>query len=243
MVQILMWSIFVVNLCKGFIGVPVFDVLQIGITACVYIIPLLAIHTLAPLVINKRLIVQVTQEINSLKANEKVFTTLLREQIRYDVSPDYSHVFLGNPSESLFVTVLTNPHCNPCAHMHERIGIFLKNNPQIQVQYIFSSFSPKLEISARYLIAVYLQKNQEERESIYNEWFKSGKMNKEAFFLKYPVDINNDAVTEEFNLHKAWIQMSKFRSTPTLLVNGYKLPVNYKIEDLKYFTDPDFEIK
>lgn len=243
MVQILMWSIFVVNLCKGFIGVPVFDVLQIGITACVYIIPLLAIHTLAPLVINKRLIVQVTQEINSLKANEKVFTTLLREQIRYDVSPDYSHVFLGNPSESLFVTVLTNPHCNPCAHMHERIGIFLKNNPQIQVQYIFSSFASKLEISARYLIAVYLQKNQEERESIYNEWFKSGKMNKEAFFLKYPVDINNDAVTEEFNLHKAWIQMSKFRSTPTLLVNGYKLPVNYKIEDLKYFTDPDFEIK
>lgn len=191
----------------------------------------------------KRLIVQVNQEISSLKANEKVFITLLREQIHYDIYPGYSHIFLGNPSESLFVTVLTNPHCNPCARMHERIGILLKNNPQIQVQYIFSSFAPKLEVSARYLIAVYLQKSREERENIYNEWFKSGKMNRDAFFLKYPVDINNNAVTEEFNLHKAWIQKSQFRATPTLLVNGYKLPVNYRIEDLKYFTDLDFEIK
>ena len=242
MVQLLMWSLFIVNLLKGFIGVPVFDVWHIGITACVYLIPLLTIHTLSPLVTNKRLIVQVTQEINSIKANEKVFITLLHEQVRHDVSPDYSHVLLGHPSARLFVTILTNPHCNPCAKMHERIGKLLKKNPQIQVQYIFSSFSPKLEVSARYLIAVYLQKDREEREKIYNEWYKSGKINKEAFFLKYPVDMNNEAVTEEFNLHKAWIKRSQFRATPTVLVNGYKLPVNYMIEDLKYFTDPDFEI-
>lgn len=54
--------------------------------------------------------------------------------------------------------------------------------------------------------------------------------------------MNNEAVTEEFNLHKAWIKRSQFRATPTVLVNGYKLPINYKIEDLKYFTDSDFEI-
>ena len=29
---------------------------------------------------------------------------------------------------------------------------------------------------------------------------------------------------------------TQLRATPTILVNGYQLPENYKIEDLKYFT-------
>jgi len=35
----------------------------------------------------------------------------------------------------------------------------------------------------------------------------------------------------------------KFRATPTILVNGYKLPDNYKIEDLRYFTEFNVEVK
>jgi len=35
----------------------------------------------------------------------------------------------------------------------------------------------------------------------------------------------------------------QLRATPTILVNGYKLPENYKIEDLRYFTESDFDFK
>lgn len=242
MVQVLLWLVFFVNVGFGYISIPVFDVLQIGITACVYLIPLLALHILVPVITNKSRLEQITQEMNSLKANEKVFITLLEEQPRYPVSQDSSQVLFGNPFVKLFVTVLTNPHCNPCANMHLRIGELLKLRNPMQVQYIFSSFSFDLEVSARYLIAVYLQKSQTEREHIYTEWFEKGKFNKEAFFEKYPVDIHNTSVTEEFNRHKAWIQASQIRTTPTVLVNGFKLPDNYQVEDLKYFTDLEFEI-
>lgn len=47
---------------------------------------------------------------------------------------------------------------------------------------------------------------------------------------------------DEFNRHKAWIAVSQLGATPTLLVNGSKLPDNYQIEDSKYFTDLEFEI-
>ena len=30
---------------------------------------------------------------------------------------------------------------------------------------------------------------------------------------------------------------TQLQATPTILVNGHKLPDNYKIEDLKYFTE------
>ena len=242
MVQALLWLVFFVNMGFGFMGVPFFDLLQMGITACIYLIPLLTLHLLAPVITNKRRIEQITQEMNSLKANEKVFVILLEEQPRYYASQEHSQVMLGSPAAKLFVTVLTNPHCNPCADMHMRIRELLKLHKPIQVQYIFSSFSSELEISARYLIAVYLQKSVEEREHIYSEWFKKGKFNKEVFFEKYPADVNSIAVTEEFNRHQAWIQVSQLRATPTLLVNGYKLPDSYKIEDMKYFIDLEFEI-
>lgn len=242
MVQALLWFVFFVNLSVGSIGFMAFELLPIAIVACVYLIPVLIIHILAPLITNKQRMVEITQEMNSIKANEKVFVTLLQEQPRYEVTTDYSHILLGAASANLLITVLTNPHCNPCANMHERIEKLLKKQSNIQIQYIFSSFSRELEISARYLIAVYLQKSAEERERIYAEWFVKGKFNREAFFEKYPVNMDDINVDNEFNRHQAWIKISQLRSTPTILVNGYKLPDNYKIEDMKCFTDLEFEI-
>lgn len=241
-VQALLWMLFFTGLSFGFTRVPAFDLWQIIIVSCIYLIPLLLIHQIAPFLTKKQQMEQITQEMNSIKANEKVFTALLEEQPHYAVSHSNSRVIFGNPSFKLIVTVLTNPHCNPCANMHVRIGELLKLRNPIQVQYIFSSFSSDLEVSARYLIAVYLQKRQTERERIYMEWFEKGKFKKEVFFEKHPVDMNHTTVTEEFNRHKAWIASYQLRATPTVLINGYKLPDNYKIEDLKYFTDLEFEI-
>ena len=242
MVQALLWLVFFVNLSVGFIRLPAFELLPVAIVACVYLIPVLIIHLLAPLITNKKRLVEITQEMNSIKANEKVFVTLLQEQPRYEVSTDYSHILLGAASANLLITVLTNPHCNPCANMHKRIEKLLKKQPNIQMQYIFSSFSRELEISARYLIAVYLQKSAKEREHIYSEWFAKGKLNKEAFFEIYPVDMDDADVSSEFIRHQSWLKVSQLRTTPTILVNGYKLPDNYKIENMKYFTDLEFEI-
>jgi len=44
-------------------------------------------------------------------------------------------------------------------------------------------------------------------------------------------------VEKEFQKHEAWKATTKLTATPTILVNGYKLPGNYKIEDLKNFTE------
>jgi protein-disulfide isomerase len=51
------------------------------------------------------------------------------------------------------------------------------------------------------------------------------------------LDINNPDIETEFQKHEAWKEKTQLRATPTVLVNGYKLPDNYKIEDLRYFTN------
>ena len=49
--------------------------------------------------------------------------------------------------------------------------------------------------------------------------------------------MTNPAIEAEFQKHEAWKEKTQLRATPTIVVNGYKLPDNYKIEDLRYFTD------
>ncbi|MDR3219419.1 MAG: hypothetical protein LBU22_10695 [Dysgonamonadaceae bacterium] len=49
--------------------------------------------------------------------------------------------------------------------------------------------------------------------------------------------LKNPAIETEFQKHAAWKEKSWLRATPAILVNGYQLPENYKIEDLRYFTE------
>lgn len=40
----------------------------------------------------------------------------------------------------------------------------------------------------------------------------------------------------EFKRHEQWRNSTKLNATPTILVNGYKIPYGYKIEDMQYIT-------
>jgi protein-disulfide isomerase len=55
--------------------------------------------------------------------------------------------------------------------------------------------------------------------------------------------MSRPGIEAEFQRHKQWKEETKLRATPTILVNGYKLPENYRIEELRYFIEFDFEIK
>ena len=54
--------------------------------------------------------------------------------------------------------------------------------------------------------------------------------------------MDDNAAIDELNQHNIWIKESQLHATPTILVNGYKLPEVYQLEDLKYFTDLKVEI-
>jgi len=120
--------------------------------------------------------------------------------------------------------------------MHKKVNALIAQNKNTCIQYMLSSFNKELDISNKYLIGVYQQKNRYAMH-IFDEWFDSGMFNKEEFFRKYPVEKENINVGSEFNKHEQWKEKSGLRATPTILVNGYKLPDNYKIEDLRFISN------
>ena len=134
--------------------------------------------------------------------------------------------------------------------MHKRIEQLLRDTDRkICVQYLFSAFAPDLEFANKYLIAAWLNSychcglDPQSPKQIISDWFKKGKSLKEAFFKDMQLDTSNPIVEAEFQKHEAWKEKTRLRATPTILVNGYKLPDNYKIEDLKYFTEFNVDVK
>lgn len=243
----LLWIIFILSCLFGYIRLPAFDwnnlsdLLFIG---SLYAIPVLALNFLLPKLSDGRQVEELRQEINSLKANEGLFRTLLSQQPFYEVSKADSQILFGNADAQLTLTIFTNPFCNPCSIMHKRVENLLKEtNQNICVQYIFSSFNKNLEYANCYLNAIYLEKDKATAMRLYAEWFERGKLLEEAFFNDLQLDMTNPSIEVEFQKHESWKEKTQLRTTPTIIVNGYQLPTNYKIEDLRYFTEFNVDVK
>jgi protein-disulfide isomerase len=243
-VQVLFWLVFAANLIFGYVRLPDFNGINCLIIGCIFVIPALGVNLLIPQLSKGRIVSYLKQEINSLKANEDVLKALLKKQPYFEISKADSQILFGNPDAEWAITILTNPFCNPCSFMHERVDKLLRNkNDKLCIRYVFASFAPDLDFANRGLIAIYLEKGPEAAWSLYSEWFEKGKLLKEEFFANRPLNRENPAIETEFQQHEAWKAKSKLRATPTILVNGYQLPDNYKLEDLRYFTEFNVDVK
>jgi len=100
-----------------------------------------------------------------------------------------------------------------------------------------------LKYANRYFIAIYLEKGAAMAMKLYSGWFEKGKALEELFFHDLRLDMSHPAIEAEYRKHEAWKEKTQIRATPTILVNGYQLPDNYKIEDLRYFVEFNIDVK
>ncbi len=198
-----------------------------------------AAHQAAASVALKKTLRDVTHQYRSLKCNVEVFKNLLHQKEYVPTGIDDSTILFGNERAQLRITVLTTPHCNPCAAKHKQIDELLeRHGERLSVQYIFLAFNEGLKQSNRFLIAIFQQLGSAKAREAYRQWYAAGKDLTEAFMAQYPnIHCETPAVEQEMRRHAAWIARSGFFATPTILVNGYALPSGYDLADLPLFTD------
>lgn len=236
-VQVLLWTVFILNLVFGFISFPSFIATQLLLTGIIYVLPFVLINLGLPKLISEKQLQYTREDINELRMKPWVFEALLKQQPHYEVDLSVSQIIWGNKESDILITILTNPHCGPCADLHKHIEKLLATaEDKIGVQYIFSSFTDDFD-SGKFLIAAYLSETDlQKKKEIYTEWFEKGKYEKEYFFKKYEFDIHSTEVEAEIDKHKNWRERADIHATPTILINGYELPYYYGIEDVVYFT-------
>lgn len=202
-----------------------------------YLAATLIIHLLLSVISKARQADEWRSNFRNFKLKREVFDSLLHQENHYEVEAT-SHIRFGNPDAPYLLTILTNPYCNPCAAMHTRMSGIQQTDCCVEM--VFSSFGKEYDRVCHLMIAAYQQLGAERALKLYEEWYAGGKTKQEAFFDGLGLDTEADAVLAEYAQHKAWRDQTGFSATPTLLVNGYRMPATYQMEDfvdlMKYET-------
>lgn len=193
-----------------------------------FTLSLFTFHLSLPVISEARKAGQWKGELNSFKLKREVFDVLLQQE-KYFAPEVASSVCFGNPDSPYQLTLLTNPYCNPCATMHARLSGIRATDCRVEI--VFSSFGAEYDRTCRWLIAAYQQLGADRAWTLYEEWYAGGKARQEAFFEGLGLDPDSEEVSEEYARHQEWRKQTGFSATPTILINGHRLPQSYQIED------------
>lgn len=214
---------------------PFFPVL--GITYFISVIsPILLWYYLKPSLTAASQLKPLKQQLNKFKYNDDFFNQALKKQQYYIIPDDLMPIILGNPNAKITITMVSNPFCIPCGKAHEVLDQLLKTRDDVKLKIIFTTTNhdndEKTQIS-RHLLALSLLKDNKLIEFAINDWYKQSDKHYSKWAKKYSIAIGDDII-KLTSLQKQWCKMAKISSTPTVLINGYKLPDLYRIEDIEY---------
>lgn len=236
--QIIIWAIGIITVVQHS-AIPFEpDLFTSLATVIVFTISILVVHRYSTAYLIDEERTRAIQQYYAIKSNKSVARLLIKEGEYYKTTPDDSAIIFGNPEAKIRVTILSNPHCNPCARMHQQVEQLLGlSGDGICIQYIFSAFNEGLEDSCRYLISCYLCNSTSEALSHFSSWYTKDKFNYKEVIKKEEASLHSKRIEEEMDKHKAWRKRTSLNATPTVLVNGYKLPNEYELIDLSMIVD------
>lgn len=232
-VQLVIWAMGITAVVSFLSGTFVLNIVSSLLSCMVFTLSIMVTHQSALVRESEKERIHAVQQYRALKANSVVAKALIEKGDYHETTLNDSSIIFGNPKARMRVTILSNPHCNPCARMHKQVeGLLDICGNEICVQYIFSSFNEKLEDSSRYLIYCYFTNEQNEALHKYGFWYVKEKFDYERTIKNVEEYIHAELIEEEMEKHKMWRKKTSLIETPTILVNGYKLPREYKLTDL-----------
>lgn len=237
-VQVVIWTMGIMAVLQQLTSPFMFDFASCLLSCVAFSVCIVATHqyALAHMSENERM--QAVQRYRAIKANGDVAKALIEKGEFYETSLSDSSIIFGNSNAKMRVTILSNPHCNPCARMHKRVEELLgMEEKEICVQYVFSSFNKQLEDSSRYLISCYLNNTGKEALRRFALWYTKEKYDYERIAKQNFESIHTPEIEEEMKKHAAWRRKTSLVATPTVLVNGHIIPNEYGLEDLAMITN------
>lgn len=235
-IQSLFVALFVCWLLSGFLVWPVLAAADFVTVALIYAVPTLAILALLPIVTRSLIVDNITYDLNHIRMSEDVFGALLAKQPAYEVDREASAVVFGNPQAETLITVVSNPHCNPCSRIHPKIDNLLHHaGERVCVQFFFLNFDKdETRESGKFLISTCIDRGAAAAQELFADWFDKGRNATEETYREYGFDPASPsaAASKEQQRHLDWCDRNKIAATPTILVNGYRLPAEYAIDDL-----------
>jgi len=178
-------------------------------------------------------------QLRRFKYNTELFNKLLNEQPKLVQPEEEWCIVLGNPEACNIITMVSNPYCPPCSKTHKLLDDLLEQRDDLQARIVFTANNSENDIKtpiSRHLVALNEFEDKELVKQALNDWYEQKQKNYETWAKAYPVALNG-VEYHKIDKQNAWCQLAEVTATPTLLLNGYRLPDLYQLPDLKYMLE------
>jgi uncharacterized membrane protein len=168
--------------------------------------------------------------------NPETFNSLLQQQATAPDGWQQLGINIGNPNAKNTIIKVCNPYCSPCAKAHPVLEEIVKHNKDINVKVIFTASSDENDRASKpvkHLLAIAAKQNLQITEEALDDWYMADKKKYEIFAAKYPMNGELNEQTTKLDLMKQWCDAAEIAATPTIFINGKRLPETYSIEQLK----------
>ena len=235
-IQALLWAEFFAFI-PGSQGLPHVTTNALSIIFVSFALPVITWVFLKPFLLKAQQISPLKQQLRKFKYNTDLFNKLINDEVKYAIPGNENSIILGDPEAEHVITMVSNPYCQPCSKAHKELDEWLVNRKDIKLQIIFSveenNNDPKIKV-AEHLFALQANNDAITLKKAVDDWYNQKQKDFEAWSKDHPT---SDKIATESILQKQreWCKIAEIQVTPTIFINGRKLPDNYQPEDIKYF--------
>lgn len=167
-----------------------------------------------------------------IKSNVSIFQNLVSQKQYYNTDAA-SNIIIGKRSSPHKLSIIMNPYCGPCKILHRSMLELFDNGilEHCSIQFIFMAFTDQKGQVIRKLIEIYNNCGEQIFNQALEQWYDKYNL---TIFDKYVKGDKEAFLTSEYVLQKEWLTKNNITSSPLILYNGYILPDEYKISDMKF---------
>jgi hypothetical protein len=168
------------------------------------------------------------------KKNPEILRTLLLNQSHYDIPVTETSLVFGEKDATLKITAFLSLHCSHCARSFEKIKSILKSEEKAAINIILITSEKKI------LNTLYNFKRlnrDDEALDLLDQWFNSDPYSRSKIFETLCIPEEEDMLSAFTNENNRLFKECNVIGTPTFFINGYMLPGQYDIDDIKYFRE------
>ncbi len=171
------------------------------------------------------------------KRHPDVFNAILVNEKHVDTSrlSDINVIHMGNRNTGIQITLVCAPYCKPCAEAHKEMHALLETFPNdigINVRFVVNDPSITNADSLAIAHIVDSVRQYQDASTVLDTWFST--MNLQRFLEAYPPEHDLMDEYERWLIsYKRWNDEYGITETPSVFIDGYALPKQYRIRDLK----------
>ena len=168
------------------------------------------------------------------KKNPDILRILMYDQMYYDIPVTETSLVFGDKDARLKITAFLSLHCSHCARAFEKIRNMLKEEEDILINLVLMTSDNKM-LSTLY--NYHRAGEDEESLRLLELWFNADPYSRTRVTdgLCIPEDSDITGMVNEAN--GRLFKECNVMGTPAFFINGYKLPNQYDIDDIKYFRE------